>query len=65
VYISRKNPDIATLEPQINSKRDFIGLFILLFFTSVVCYRDVLKRWKREDKKLKNKTTKKKKRKRR
>jgi hypothetical protein len=65
VYVSQKNPDIAVLEPQINSNRDFIVLFIILFFVSVVCYRDVLKRWKREDKKLKNKTTKKKKRKRR
>lgn len=64
VYVSRKEPDIAVLEPQVNSNKDFIYFFIICLFVSAFCYRDVLKRWKREDNKLKNKAIKKKKRKR-
>jgi hypothetical protein len=65
VYVSQKEPDIAVLEPQINSNKDFIYLFLILLFVAAFLYRDMLKRWKREDKNFLNKLVKKKKRKKR
>lgn len=49
VYVNRYNPSIAVIDLDENQTIDFILLFLLLVVIVLLLFRDVRKRWKKED----------------